>query len=238
MKTVRHTPTLVRLTRLGAVNAFLVVEDDGLTLVDTMLPAARTGSSPPPRELGLPIVADRAHARARRPRRLARRARRRPAERDGRGLRARRALPRRRQERSTRASRCPSSAAATRDRDPPGPSAEPGRPRRLARGRRRPRPHAGPGGVPRHARPHADRRRRLLDARRRRDHGEGQSALPAAWAGHVGQADRAPHRARRCARSTRRASPWATATSSRRPARRWTRRSPARGPVSRCRARA
>ena len=47
MKITRHTPNLVRLTRLGAVNAFLVVEDDGLTLVDTMLPRSRTRSSPP-----------------------------------------------------------------------------------------------------------------------------------------------------------------------------------------------
>ncbi|MEA2268782.1 MAG: hypothetical protein QOC64_1392, partial [Solirubrobacteraceae bacterium] len=33
MKITRETPTLVRLTRLGSVNAYLVVEDDGLTLV-------------------------------------------------------------------------------------------------------------------------------------------------------------------------------------------------------------
>ncbi|MEA2247239.1 MAG: hypothetical protein QOH46_1768 [Solirubrobacteraceae bacterium] len=41
MKVTRHTPALVRLTRLGCVNAFLVVEDDGLTLIDTMI----TGSA-------------------------------------------------------------------------------------------------------------------------------------------------------------------------------------------------
>src|SRR3954453_14910818 len=56
MKTVRHTPTLVRLTRLGAVNAFFVVEDDGLTLVDTMLPKSQDAILAAARDLGLPIV--------------------------------------------------------------------------------------------------------------------------------------------------------------------------------------
>jgi glyoxylase-like metal-dependent hydrolase (beta-lactamase superfamily II) len=56
MKTVRHTPNLVRLTRLGAVNAFLVVEEDGLTLVDTMLPKSQDGILAAARELGLPIA--------------------------------------------------------------------------------------------------------------------------------------------------------------------------------------
>jgi len=56
MKTVRHTPTLVLLTRLGAVNAFFVVEDDGLTLVDTMLPKSQDAILAAARDLGLPIV--------------------------------------------------------------------------------------------------------------------------------------------------------------------------------------
>src|SRR4051794_13363419 len=56
MKTVRHTPHLVRLTRLGAVNAFLVVEDDGLTVVDTMLPRSQDGILAAARELGAPIA--------------------------------------------------------------------------------------------------------------------------------------------------------------------------------------
>ncbi|HEY8858726.1 MAG TPA: hypothetical protein VIM27_04685 [Gaiellales bacterium] len=39
----RHDrPNLTRLTRLGFVNAYLVSEDDGLTLVDTMI----SGSAP------------------------------------------------------------------------------------------------------------------------------------------------------------------------------------------------
>ena len=56
MKTTRHTPNLVRLTRLGAVNAFLVVEDDGLTLVDTMLPRSQDAILAAARDLGLPIA--------------------------------------------------------------------------------------------------------------------------------------------------------------------------------------
>jgi glyoxylase-like metal-dependent hydrolase (beta-lactamase superfamily II) len=56
VKITRHTPHLVRLTRLGAVNAFLVVEDDGLTLVDTMLPRSQDGILAAARELDAPIV--------------------------------------------------------------------------------------------------------------------------------------------------------------------------------------
>src|SRR5919202_1732241 len=56
MKTTRHTDHLIRLSRLGAVNAFLVVEDDGLTLVDTMLPGSQSGILDAARELGRPIV--------------------------------------------------------------------------------------------------------------------------------------------------------------------------------------
>src|SRR4051812_4797140 len=56
MKTVRHTPNLVRLTRLGAVNAFFVVEDDGLTLVDTMLPKSQDAILAAARDLDRPIA--------------------------------------------------------------------------------------------------------------------------------------------------------------------------------------
>src|SRR3954470_3648672 len=56
MKTHRHTPNLVRLTRLGAVNAFFVVEGDGLTLVDTMIPKSQDTILAAARELGLPIA--------------------------------------------------------------------------------------------------------------------------------------------------------------------------------------
>src|SRR3954463_12690708 len=56
MKTTRHTDRLVRLSRLGAVNAYLVAEDDGLTLVDTMLPRSESGILDAARDLGRPIV--------------------------------------------------------------------------------------------------------------------------------------------------------------------------------------
>src|SRR3954451_3017330 len=56
MKTARHTPNLVRLTRLGAVNAFFVVEDDGLTLVDTLIPKSQDAILAAARELVLPVV--------------------------------------------------------------------------------------------------------------------------------------------------------------------------------------
>src|SRR3954465_15726582 len=56
MKTRRHTDHLVRLSRLGVVNAFLVVEDDGLTVVDTMLPRSQDGILAAARELGAPIA--------------------------------------------------------------------------------------------------------------------------------------------------------------------------------------
>jgi glyoxylase-like metal-dependent hydrolase (beta-lactamase superfamily II) len=56
MMTTRHTPNLLRLTRLGAVNAFLVVENDGLTLVDTMIPRSQDAILAAARELGLPIA--------------------------------------------------------------------------------------------------------------------------------------------------------------------------------------
>ena len=40
----RHDrPNLTRLTRLGFVNAYLVSEDDGLTLVDTMISGSAAG---------------------------------------------------------------------------------------------------------------------------------------------------------------------------------------------------
>ena len=54
-----------------------------------------------------------------------------------------------------------------------------GRARRLARGRRRARPHARARRAPRHARRHAAVRRRVHHHQRRGDHGDGQPALPA-----------------------------------------------------------
>jgi glyoxylase-like metal-dependent hydrolase (beta-lactamase superfamily II) len=56
MRVTRHTPTLVRMTRLGFVNAYLVLEDDGLTLVDTMVAGSAGGILEAARDLGAPIV--------------------------------------------------------------------------------------------------------------------------------------------------------------------------------------
>src|SRR4051794_36382494 len=56
MKTTRHTEHLIRLSRFGAVNAYLVIEDDGLTLVDTMIPRSQDGILAAARDLGLPIA--------------------------------------------------------------------------------------------------------------------------------------------------------------------------------------
>jgi glyoxylase-like metal-dependent hydrolase (beta-lactamase superfamily II) len=47
---------LTRLTRLGFVNAYLVPEDDGLTLVDTMLSGSADGILVAADRLGAPIV--------------------------------------------------------------------------------------------------------------------------------------------------------------------------------------
>jgi glyoxylase-like metal-dependent hydrolase (beta-lactamase superfamily II) len=47
---------LIRLSRFGFVNAYLVTEDDGLTLVDTMLPRSAKAILRAADELGAPIV--------------------------------------------------------------------------------------------------------------------------------------------------------------------------------------
>src|ERR671910_3885053 len=47
---------ITRVTRLGLVNAYLVREDDGLTLVDTMLPRSSKAILGAADRLGAPIV--------------------------------------------------------------------------------------------------------------------------------------------------------------------------------------
>jgi glyoxylase-like metal-dependent hydrolase (beta-lactamase superfamily II) len=42
MKQIEITPEIIQLTRLGLVNCFLIREDDGLTLIDTMIPGSAT----------------------------------------------------------------------------------------------------------------------------------------------------------------------------------------------------
>jgi glyoxylase-like metal-dependent hydrolase (beta-lactamase superfamily II) len=56
MKVVNHGPNLTQLVRAGFVNAYLVREDDGLTLVDTMLPGSEKDVLAAAQELGAPIV--------------------------------------------------------------------------------------------------------------------------------------------------------------------------------------
>jgi glyoxylase-like metal-dependent hydrolase (beta-lactamase superfamily II) len=55
MKTTNHGDHLVRLTRLGMVNAYLVREDDGLTLVDTTMGGASKAILQAAEALGAPI---------------------------------------------------------------------------------------------------------------------------------------------------------------------------------------
>jgi glyoxylase-like metal-dependent hydrolase (beta-lactamase superfamily II) len=55
MKTTPVTPTLTQLTRFGAVNAFLVREDDGLTLVDTTIKGSGDALLAAARATGLPL---------------------------------------------------------------------------------------------------------------------------------------------------------------------------------------
>jgi glyoxylase-like metal-dependent hydrolase (beta-lactamase superfamily II) len=56
MKTQNLTSNLIQLTRFRFVNAFLVREDDGLTLVDTTLGGAAKGLIAAARAAGAPIV--------------------------------------------------------------------------------------------------------------------------------------------------------------------------------------
>jgi glyoxylase-like metal-dependent hydrolase (beta-lactamase superfamily II) len=56
MGTVAETDTLTRISRLGFVNCFLVREDDGLTLVDTMLKGSQKRILAAAEAAGAPIV--------------------------------------------------------------------------------------------------------------------------------------------------------------------------------------
>jgi glyoxylase-like metal-dependent hydrolase (beta-lactamase superfamily II) len=56
MKTTSHGDYLTKITKGGFVNAFLVREDDGFTLVDTMLPKSEKGILEAAHSLGAPIV--------------------------------------------------------------------------------------------------------------------------------------------------------------------------------------
>jgi glyoxylase-like metal-dependent hydrolase (beta-lactamase superfamily II) len=56
MKSTSHGQHLVKLTRLGAVNVFLVREEDGLTLIDTGLTGSAKGIVAAAEALGAPIA--------------------------------------------------------------------------------------------------------------------------------------------------------------------------------------
>ena len=55
MQLVQETKNLVRLTRFGMVNCFLVREDDGLTLIDTGVAGSAPGIRKAAQSLGAPI---------------------------------------------------------------------------------------------------------------------------------------------------------------------------------------
>jgi len=56
VRSTAHGANLIQLTRLGSINAFFVREDDGLTLVDTMIPGSAKGVLAAARVVGAPIV--------------------------------------------------------------------------------------------------------------------------------------------------------------------------------------
>ena len=154
MRSTTVIPDITRLSRFGFVNAYLVREDDGLTLVDTMTGGSAKGILAAAQALGAPIVRillTHAHAdhvgsldaladalggvevlaSEREARLLAGDRSLDPGEPQDQD---RRQLDRRRHRESTRTPRAR-------------------RPRRLARGRRRARAHAGAHRAARHPRP-------------------------------------------------------------------------------------
>jgi glyoxylase-like metal-dependent hydrolase (beta-lactamase superfamily II) len=56
VKSTRLTDSITQLTSFGMVNAYLVREEDGLTLVDAMLPRSSSGILAAAQELQAPIV--------------------------------------------------------------------------------------------------------------------------------------------------------------------------------------
>jgi len=56
MKTTLHGDYLLRLTRFGAMNCYLVREDDGFTLIDTTISGSATMILDAAQKYGLPIV--------------------------------------------------------------------------------------------------------------------------------------------------------------------------------------
>jgi glyoxylase-like metal-dependent hydrolase (beta-lactamase superfamily II) len=55
MKITQETKNLFRLTRFGMVNCFLVLEEDGATLIDTNLAGSATAIFKAAQQVGTPI---------------------------------------------------------------------------------------------------------------------------------------------------------------------------------------
>ena len=181
-----------RVSFLGFVNAYLVEEPDGLTLVDTMLPRTdgRILQAAGGREIKRIALT---HAHQDHIGSLDALAAKLP------GVEvlisgARRAAAR--QGHDARPGRGEGQAARRlqRRQDAPDPDGGARRADRLARGGRGARAHARPGRAPRHPRPHALLRRRLRHDRRRRHDRQDVPAVPAAGEGHVAPPDRARER--------------------------------------------
>ena len=185
-----------RVSRYGMVNAFLVQEDDGLTLIDTMIKGSAKKIARRRRRPRRSDRPDRPYPCPRRPHRLARRARRRSPR-----CRSPDLLPRRascsaatRRCRTGRARR--GQGRLPRGEDEADADDRGRRTGRLARGDRDARPHPGSPRLPRHPRPHALLRRRLLDPVRRLHLGSCEPALPTPLLRDLGQGDRARERDR------------------------------------------
>jgi glyoxylase-like metal-dependent hydrolase (beta-lactamase superfamily II) len=56
MKTTTHGKNLIKLTRYGMVNCYLVRDDDGFTLVDAGLPGSEKAILAEAQKYGIPIV--------------------------------------------------------------------------------------------------------------------------------------------------------------------------------------
>ena len=197
---------LTRISRLGIVNCFLVREDDGLTLVDTMLKGSAKRILAAAEEAGAPIVRivlTHYHD-----------------DHSGSLDALAEALPEAEVMWPARETPFMRGEAELEPGEPEGKvraikpvKAEPAR--ELNGGDRVgsleaiASPGHSPGhlALPRHPRPHADRGRRLLDARRGRDDRRAVLALPAARASSPGTARSSSNPPRRCARSSPRAWP-------------------------------
>ena len=220
-----------RVSRYGMVNAFLVQEDDGLTLIDTADQGQRQEDPRRRRRPRRSDRPDRPHPCPRRPHRLARRARRRSPRCRGPDL-----LPRRDPARGDKTLQQGETrqdqGRLPRGEDEADADDRGRRTGRLARGDRDPRPHPGPPRLPRPPRPHPLLRRRLLDPVRRLHLGSCQPALPAPLLRDLGQGDRARERDRAAHPRAGRACARATARSTSTRSSRWTTRSrsPRRSP--------